>query len=76
MATEPTADGVPTLDIGTRADVQVREIRAKAALRRARQLAMRDGHPLTSVRGAGVGDPGGGPIPSEPVRPVGLGDLN
>ena len=47
---EPTADGAPTLDIGTDADQLLRHIRAKVALRRARRLAMRDGHPLTTVR--------------------------
>lgn len=50
MAMEPTADGAPTLDIGTDADLLLRHIRAKVALRRARRLAMRDGHPLTTVR--------------------------
>jgi hypothetical protein len=46
---EPTADGVPTFDIGTDADSLAREIRARMTLRRARRLAMRDKHPLTYV---------------------------
>jgi hypothetical protein len=52
MAAEPTADGVPSLDIGTDtdADVELRQIRARMTLRRARRLAMRDCHPLTAVR--------------------------
>jgi hypothetical protein len=50
MATEPTADGVPTRNISRDADALLREVRARAALRRARRLAMRDGHPLTTFR--------------------------
>ena len=70
MATEPTADGVPTLGIGTNADLLLRRIGARVTRRRARQIAIRDGHPLMSaMRGTGVGDPGGGPKASAPVQP-------
>jgi hypothetical protein len=49
MAAERTAGGVPAVEMGT--DAERRPMLAKVALRRARRLAMGDGHPA-----AGAGD--------------------
>jgi hypothetical protein len=45
----PTAGSITTIDKGTDADAMRRHLLAKVARRRARQLAMRDGHPSVAV---------------------------
>ena len=49
MAVEATAGSMPAIDNGTDADLMTRQLLAKVARRRARQLAMRDGHPSVVV---------------------------
>ncbi len=46
---EPTAGGVPAIDMGTDAELMLHEMLSRVARRRARQLAMRDGHPVATV---------------------------
>ena len=45
MAAEPTAGGVPAINIGTDSDADL-ALLAKVRRGRVRRLAMRDGHPL------------------------------
>ena len=45
---EPTAGGVPAIDIGTDAELILHEMLSRIARRRARRLAMRDGHPVAT----------------------------
>jgi hypothetical protein len=45
MAAEPTAGGMPAINIGTNSNADL-VLLANVKRRRARRLAMRDGHPL------------------------------